>query len=85
MKEVVGKIAFGEAGMITGGLKGRAPRSCPECRVSLSERTRRIALYCPHCGENLPRGGYCKECNRSYSRGKYCPIHGKKLTQKKEK
>lgn len=57
----------------------RAPSQCPKCGMRLQESMRKIAEYCPYCGEGFPKGGYCKDCDKDYASGRYCPIHGTEL------
>lgn len=55
------------------------PSYCPVCRTRITGRMRRVAEYCPNCGEELMLGGYCEECDKEYGFGSYCPHHGVKL------
>ncbi len=77
-------VSVGVAGLLLQwgrGLSGSmTPKKCPNCQTRLSMTLRRLARFCPYCGEQLVKGGYCKECKIYYGTEiRYCPIHGKKL------
>ena len=66
------------------GIVQLAPHRCPKCGARIPERLRRVARYCPYCGEKLLKGGYCPECKLNYDPSlKYCPIHGIELGEEK--